>query len=389
MNDKPENDSRRQLLKGSLGAGVLALGAGALPQWMNSALAQDEVLVPFADVPDSFSPGAPKPGSNHILDTRRFDSFYTDGFYIVQHYGQPEVDIDAWRLRITGLVEKELSFSLAELMQRQTTQQDIGFECGGNGGRMFHGLVGNARWGGISLRSLLEEAGIRPEGKEVVFFGADIGKEEIRGREVDSAFARSLSVSDALRAENLLAFEMNGAPLPLFHGRPLRLIVPGWYGVANVKWLTQIHIQDARFMGRFMGRDYVTLKRENTGGIERWVENSVGRMNLKSVISRVTRTGTAHYINGFVLNDGTALRNVEISIDGGAWQTAELLPGASRYSWKQFRYTWRAPAAGEHTMVSRVTDVNGNTQRPQQELPERVSYWEEYGQFARKVVIEA
>ncbi len=387
MNQEPESKERRKLLKGTLGAGVLAFGASAIPNWMTPALAQGEVLVPFLDIPDTFAPGALRPGATHILDTRKMDNFYTDGFYVVQHYGQPDVDAGSYRLKVSGLVDNAREYSLDELKQRAAVQQDIGFECGGNGARMFHGLVGNANWRGVKLRDLLLEAGIKPEGKEVVFFGADIGSEEIRGRQVEKAFARSLSVEDAMREDNLLAFEMNGEALPLHHGKPLRLIVPGFYGVANVKWLTQIHVQDTRYMGRFMGRDYVTLKKENVGGEERWVENSVARMNLKSVVTRVTRLGDNHHINGFVLNDGTPLRSVEISIDGGPWQVAQLDAQASQYSWKPFSFVWSNATPGEHSIVSRVTDINGNTQARQEDLPERVSYWEEFGQFVRRVMI--
>ena len=241
----------------------------------------------------------------------------------------------------------------------------------------------------MSLRALLEEAGIRPEGKEVVFFGADIGEEEIRGRKVPKAFARSMSVEDALNEHNMLAFEMNGEPLPHYHGKPLRLLAPGWYGVANVKWLTQIHVQDTRYMGRFMGRDYVTLKRERVGGNERWVENSVAKMNLKSAIVRVTRAGDVHTLRGFVLNDGTPLRSVEVSIDNGPWQQATIDPQASQFSWKLFSFEWRDAQPGEHTVVSRVTDSNGLVQGRAEDLPERVSYWEEFGQFPRRVMIGA
>ena len=190
-----------------------------------------------------------------------------------------------------------------------------------------------------------------------------------------------------MREENMLAFEMNGDPLPHYHGKPVRLLVPGWYGVANVKWLTQIHVQSTRYMGRFMGRDYVTLKKENVGGVDRWLENSVTTMNLKSSIIRVTELGGRYSIQGFVLNDGTPLRSVEVKIDDGPWLTAEMNPNNTQYSWKLFSLDWPNPAAGEHTLVSRVTDINGNVQATQEELPEKVSYWEDFGQFTRTITI--
>lgn len=387
----PENPDRRALLKGALNTGIVTLGALSVPHWMMPALAQGEVDVPFTDVPDTFNPQPVRPGAMHFQDTRRIGSFYTDNddFYVIQHYGQPEIDSAGYQLQVTGLVQRELKLSLAQLRERTAVEIDAGFECGGNSGRLFHGLIGNARWRGVSLRDLLQEAGVRPEGKEVVFFGADIGEEEIRGRKVPKAFARSMSVEDAMNEHNLLAFEMNGEPLPHYHGKPLRLLAPGWYGVANVKWLTQIHVQDTRYMGRFMGRDYVTLKRERVGDTERWVENSVAKMNLKSAIVRVTRAGDVHTLRGFVLNDGTPLRSVEVSIDNGPWQQASIDPQASPFSWKLFSFEWRDAQPGEHTVVSRVTDSNGLVQGRAEDLPERVSYWEEFGQFPRRVMIGA
>ena len=302
--------------------------------------------------------------------------------------GQPDVPVEQHKLELTGLVNRPLSFTLDELKAMPSREIDAGFECGGNGGRMFQGLVGNARWRGVSLREVLNQAGIQDLGREVVFFGADQGTEEIRGRQVEQSFARSLSVEDAMSDDNLIVYEMNGMPLEPHHGYPVRMLIPGFYGVANVKWLTQIHVQDTRYMGRFMGRDYVTLKHENVGGEDRWMETSVARMHLKSAIVRVTRRNNIHRISGFALNDGTPIRSIEVKIDDGPWMEAMIDPQASPYSWKPFHYEWRNASPGEHTIVSRVTDINGRVQLPQEQLPERVSYWEEFGQFPRRVLIE-
>lgn len=379
-----ENQTRRQLLKTGAGLG-LAAATSTLP-WF--ALAQGEEAIPFLDVPEGYDPGPLRPGSTHIIDTRLIDDFISHDFYVVQHYGQPELDTASYRLDLTGLVNRSLSFSFDELRALPSREIVCGFECGGNGARMFHGLVGNARWRGVPLKHLLQEAGVQPAGREVVFFGADTGTEEIRGREVEKAFARSLSLEDALREDNLVVYEMNGEPLPVHHGRPVRLLIPGFYGVANVKWLTQIHVQDTRYMGRFMGRDYVTLKREMVGNQERWVENSVARMNLKSVIARTTRRGPGlHRISGFALSDGTPIEAVEVRIDNGPWQRATLDSQATEYSWKPFYFDWQDASPGEHTLVSRAIDVNGQIQAPADELPERVSYWEEFGQFPRRIRI--
>ncbi len=384
---KPEDEGRRDLIKGAVGGGVLATGAAVFPNWVMPALAQGEELVPFTDIPDTFRLRDKGAGGTYFQDIRQINSFYSssDQFYVVQHYGQPELDLSSYSLRITGMVDNPMELSLQDLMGRDVVELDAGWECGGNRETIMNGLVGNARWRGVSLRSLLEQAGIQDGAKEVVFFGGDIGSEEIRGAEVDKAFARSLAIPDAMRQENMLAFEMNGEPLPLYHGRPLRLIVPGWYGVANVKWLTQIHVQDTRYMGRFMGRDYVTLKKEVVGGVERWVENSVTKINLKSTIARVVRMGNEYRIQGFVLNDGTAIRSVEVKVDDGPWQRAEMNPRNSQYSWKLFSFNWENPAPGEHTIVSRVTDVDGNVQPAAEDMPEKVSYWENPAQWPRRV----
>ena len=385
----PEDNGRRKILKGAVGGGVLAAGAATLPSFMFPAMAQGERLVPFTDVPEAFQVRPPRPNATHWLDTREITTFFTDNddFYIVQHYGQPELDNASHRVRVTGMVDNELDLSLQDLMNGDVVEIQAGFECGGNSPGLFHGLIGNARWRGTTLHSILERAGIQDGAKEIVFFGSDVATEEIRGEDVEKAFARSMSIDDAMRPENMLAFEMNGEPLPYYHGKPVRLLVPGWYGVANVKWLTQIHVQDTRYMGRFMGRDYVTLKKEEVGGVERWVENSVTEMNLKSSIVRVTEMNGNYQIQGFVLNNGTPIESVEVSIDSGPWMRAEINPRSTQYTWKLFNYNWANPSPGEHTIVSRVTDVNGNVQPTQEELPEKISRWENFGQFPRTVSI--
>ena len=354
----PEDIGRRKVLKGALGTSVLAAGVVTAPNLLFPALAQGERLVPFIDEQsEAFTWNPIQPNSTHWQDTRQISNRFTDNdeFYLVQHYGQPEVNNDSWRLKVTGMVDNELEISLSELMKKYIFEQQVGFECGGNGQRLLHGLIGNANWRGTSLANILIEAGIQDGAKEVVFFGADTAIEEIRGREVEKAFARSLSIEDAMRP--------------------------------NVKWRTQIHIQDTRYMGRFMGRDYVTLKRTDVGGTERWVENSVTTMNLKSSIVRVMESSGQYRVQGFVLNDGTPLENVEVKIDDGPWESANMSSRNTKYSWKLFSYNWQDPSPGEHTLISRATDINGNVQATSDELPEKVSFWEDFAQFPRRVRI--
>ena len=387
MTDEKDT-GRREVLKTGLAIGGFAATAG-MPFWSQLAMAQDEELVPFTDVPDGFAPPPKMPNGIYFQDTRNIDSFYTpnEEFYVVQHYGQPQVDPGTYRLRLTGLVDQSLEFSLDQLKALPKFEIDAGFECGGNRRDMFNGLIGNARWGGVRLRDVLNDAGVQDAGIEVVFYGADIGKENVRDADVEQAFGRSMHIDDAMRPEVMICYEMNGEPLPVFHGAPVRLIVPGWYGVANVKWLEHIHVQDRRYMGRFMARDYVTLSKIDVGGVERWDERSVTRIQLKSSIIRVTKRGGSHRITGFVLNDGTPLDSVEVQIDGGAWRKADIDPQSSQYSWKLFYLDWDDASPGEHTVMSRVTDATGRVQATVDQMPEKPSRWENYAQFERKVMI--
>jgi DMSO/TMAO reductase YedYZ molybdopterin-dependent catalytic subunit len=179
---------------------------------------------------------------------------------------------------------------------------------------------------------------------------------------------------------------MNGEPLTKHQGFPVRLIVPGWYGVCNVKWLSQIHVQDVRFMGNYQARWYLTLRAENVGGQEIWKEMEVTRLQLKSVIARVTKNGNQTTVRGFVLNDGTPLKSVEVSVDGGPWRPATLDKTNTQYSWKLFSYNWEGATPGEHTLVSRATDVSGVVQPTSEDLAKvKKTFLEDNGQFPRKV----
>jgi DMSO/TMAO reductase YedYZ molybdopterin-dependent catalytic subunit len=162
------------------------------------------------------------------------------------------------------------------------------------------------------------------------------------------------------------------------------LIVPGWYGVCNVKWLNHIHIQDTRFMNRFMARDYVTLMERKVGDQVIWVETSVNRIRLKSMVARLTRSGNEYTAIGVALNDGTPLRLVEVRVDNGPWQPATMDRANTQYSWKLFTYEWTGLAAGDHTIVSRATDVNGAVQPEEADVQSKKTRWETNWQFVRK-----
>lgn len=381
--------SRRAAIKG--GAALAGMAALGIPAWISPAFAQSEEVVPWADVPDGFNPAAG--AGPHSLDTRTIQKSAfitpTDDFFAVQHYGPTQVDPAGYKLRLSGLVDKPMELTLEELKRRPRTELVAGFECSGNNSTRLNTLVGNARWAGTSVAALLKDAGLKSTAREVVFFGADHGTEEIvhgggQPQKYEQNFARSLALDDARNPDVLLVWEMNGAPLPSKNGGPVRLLVPGWYGVCNAKWMNHVQVQDARFMGRFMARDYVTLMEKKDGDQTIWEETSVSRMQLKSMVARLARNGGRFVATGFALNDGTPLRAVEIRVDNGPWQPAKMDSQNSKYSWKLFTYEFAAPSSGDHTIVSRVTDVNGTVQPEEADLQSKKSRWENNGQFVRK-----
>jgi DMSO/TMAO reductase YedYZ molybdopterin-dependent catalytic subunit len=210
---------------------------------------------------------------------------------------------------------------------------------------------------------------------------------------ITEQFARSMSLEDALNGENLLCYEMNGAPLLKEHGFPLRLIAPGWYGVANVKWLTRIEVMDQRFAGRFMARDYVTIRKQARDGQTVWTFNTVKHERLKSAPAKVTRERGRYAIAGAAW--GAPIAEVEVQIDGGRWMTAELDDRSpargdrNRFAWRFWTFHWGKPAAGEHTVRSRAFDVDGNVQPAPDDpyVASRVTFWENNGEVARSVRI--
>jgi DMSO/TMAO reductase YedYZ molybdopterin-dependent catalytic subunit len=382
-------NTRRDILRGTLAlAGLSALG---IPDWVLPALADTESLVPFTDLPEKIvlAPAADR----RVLDIRMIDGPFTpkDQFYTTQHYGHPEVDPAAFRLTISGLVDRPMTLSLDDLRRMRAAELIAGFECSGNRAPL-QGLCGNGRWTGVSLRTVLDRAGVKPQARQFVFFGADAGEEEVEFRtqkfKVMQQFGRSLPREKALSPDPFLAYALNGEPLTRHQGSPLRLIVPGWYGVANVKWLSQIHLQEDEYLGKFQARWYRTLKGEMIGGEMKWTEAAVTHMQLKSFIARVTRNGDKYTILGIVLNDGTPLKSVEVRVDDGPWQPATMDPATKdKYSWKLFTSTWTGATPGAHTLVSRVTDVTGKVQPTAQDLENKKTFLEDNSQYPRKVMI--
>ena len=384
-----QKNTRREILKGSLAlAGLSLLG---IPEWAIPALAQGETVVPFTEFPDNFNPNPAV--DRRLVDTRKINGTFTpkDQFFTTQHYGHPDVDPVAFRLKVTGFVDRPKSLSLDDLKKMASAELIAGFECSGNR-RPVQGLIGNGRWTGVSLKSVLDSAGVQAPAREFVFFGADHGQEEIEWRTqkftLDQQFGRSLNREKAMSAEPFLAWALNGEPLTKHQGFPLRLIVPGWYGVANVKWLSQIHVQEDQYLGKFQARWYRTLKGEMIDGEMKWKETSVTHMNLKSFVARVTKEGSRHKVLVVVLNDGTPIKSVELKVDDGTWQPATADASTTgKYSWKFYTYIWNGATPGEHTLVSKVTDANGAVQPTEKDLETKKSFLEDNSQHPRKVMI--
>jgi hypothetical protein len=293
-------------------------------------------------------------------------------------------------------VNKPAEFTLADLKAMKPVELVNGFECSGNSPRSIQGLSSCGKFTGVRLSAVLKQLGVNSKAREVVFFGADRGPTDIAFRQntykLEQQFGRSITLEHALQPEPLIAYALNGEPLTLNQGFPVRLIMPGWYGVANVKWLAEVHLQEDRYLGNYQARWYRTLRGVGGTGTDtdpetQWVETEVTHMQLKSVIARVRKSGAAHQVTGFVLNDGTPLKSVEVQIDNGPWQKATLDSANSRFSWKLFTYRWDGATPGEHTLVSRATDVNGLVQPTTAELSRKKTFLEDNSQFPRKVKI--
>jgi len=383
--------TRRDVLKGTLA--VAGLGVLGVPEWVLPALAQGETEVPFTDLPENLRWETPP--DRRGLDIRTIvPGQFTpkDKFATTQHYGHPEVDMATFKLKISGLVDKPLQLSIDDLKKMGGTDLVAGFECSGNRGPLNQ-LSGNGKWTGVPLKKVLDAAGVKASAREFVFFGADKGEEDVEWRtakyKIDVPFGRSLPREKALSPEPMIVWALNGEPLTKHQGAPLRLMVPGYYGVCNVKWLSQIHIQEDAYLGKYQARWYRTVRGEMIDGELKYMETAVTHMNLKSYIARVTKAGTNYKVLGVILNDGTPIKSVEVKVDEGPWQMATLDPATAKdkYSWKLFTYNWTGATPGAHTLISRATDVNGKMQPTAAENETKKSFLEENSQAARKVMI--
>jgi DMSO/TMAO reductase YedYZ molybdopterin-dependent catalytic subunit len=380
--------SRRTLLRqaglAGLGLAVTDIPASAL-EWLQ---AQEEV-VPFTDVPADFATKNEKTGRVAGQDLRRLSSYITpeSDYFVVAHYGVPKIDVATWKLDIRGRVANPRTFTLDELKKRSRAERTCAFECGGNRPTgIMNRMIGNARWSGTSLRALIDEAKPQSDAIELVMWGADEGEEAIRNEKYRQNFARSMTLADLARSEAIVAWEMNGEPLTADHGYPVRIVVPGWYGVQNVKWLTGLELSNERFMGRFQARDYVTIMGRQRGDKVEWIETSVTKIRTKSAIARVTkRPNGGLSVFGIAITDGTPLKTVEVQLDEGPWVAAKLEAPQNPYAWTWFRAELPAPSAGAHTVASKATDSLGRTQPP--DLNMKKTNWENNAIWRRAIQI--
>jgi DMSO/TMAO reductase YedYZ molybdopterin-dependent catalytic subunit len=293
--------------------------------------------------------------------------------YLLIHFDIPQVDASQWKLRVGGLVERSLTLGLEELRARPARTLAVTLECAGNGRALLAPrapasqpwlleAVGTAEWTGTPLAPLLREAGLAEGAAEVVFTGLDRG---VQGG-VEHDYERSLALDDALREEVLLAYAVNGVPLPPQHGYPLRLIVPGWYGMTHVKWLREITVGGGGFHGWQQAEAYLFRRTEDEDG------TPVTRMLPRSLLvppgipeflsrERFLQAGPC-VVEGRAWSGLAPVERVEVSIDGGeAWADAELGAALSPFAWAGWRFSWEAQP-GEYELCCRASDAAGNTQ---------------------------
>ncbi len=310
----------------------------------------------------------------------------TEDFFVRCHFPIPEIARDRWRLGINGQVEQTLELSLDALRALPAVSVMATLECAGNG-RVFlspraegtqweRGAVGNAVWTGVPLKTVLERAGVKPAASEVILIGSDHGEiETAPGPGGSIHYARSVPLGKA-NDDVLLAWAMNGADLTPAHGFPLRAIVPGWYGMASVKWLDEIVVTDRPFHGYYQSVDYAYWSRSN--GEPSLVP--ITALQVKAQIARpspweTVPRGEAYLVRGAAWSSAAAIIRVEISTDGGAhWADARLGDQAERNAWRWWEYDWTTPSTpGRNTLMVRAHDEKGRTQ-PAQRDPDRGGY---------------
>jgi DMSO/TMAO reductase YedYZ molybdopterin-dependent catalytic subunit len=283
----------------------------------------------------------------------------TGRFYLRNHFPTPVRDPARWRLGVRGLVRRPLRLTMAELLRMPSAVRTVTLECAGNGRALLQppvdgeqwglGAVSTAEWAGVPLTAILDRAGVDAAAQTIIFKGAD-------------GFDRALTLSEARKSDVLVAYAMNGEPLPRPHGRPLRLIVGGWYAVASVKWLAEIEVIDHPFEGHFQTDKYV-YQWEREGGL---VSEPVRHQRVRALISEpgadsVVAPGDIA-LRGYAWSGEAPVGLVEVSLDGGCWQAARVLDPPDRYRWRRWELIVRLVTPGAVRVRARASDEAGNTQ---------------------------
>ncbi len=308
----------------------------------------------------------------------------TAAFFVRNHFAVPRIDPRAWRLAIEGAVQRPAVLTYEQLKALPSRTLLVTLECAGNGRSAMrpqvegepwqYGAVSTAAWTGVPLRAVLLAAGLSPAVQEVVCEGADRGQvaehERVAAAHGPLAFARSLPLAKALHPDTLLAYAMNGDELPAAHGFPVRLIVPGWYGMASVKWVTRLTASTQPFMGYFQ-RDRYVLEPPQPGERQALALTNIA---VRSVLvdpsdGAVLPCGD-HCLRGFAWSGSAQVARVEVSVDGGAtWEPAQFMGDPERYAWRPWEYRWRAVAPTRVTLCSRAIDAAANEQPTMRSRP--------------------
>ncbi|HUE53300.1 MAG TPA: molybdopterin-dependent oxidoreductase, partial [Terriglobales bacterium] len=291
-------------------------------------------------------------------------------FYVRNHFQVPRLDPSSWRLNVVGLVERPLSLSLRDLMKMPSQTQFVTLECAGNGRSLLSprvngeqwnlGAVSTAEWTGVPLDEVLDRAGVKGGAREIVFRGADSGKLDANSEPI--RFERSLRMNDAQGSEALLAYAMNGETLPMQHGYPLRVVVPGWYAVASVKWLTEIEVISGLFSGHYQTETYFFEWQRG----EQVVREPVSLQRVRSLITEPEPDSEVEQgdlpIRGVVWSGAAPITRVEVRIGGGPWQDARLVGERRRHSWQGWELIARLERPGSILISARATDMASRTQ---------------------------
>ncbi len=297
-------------------------------------------------------------------------------FFVRNHYDTPEIDASTWRLSVEGCVERPKCLGLDDLKSMPKVSVESVIECAGNGRASLDkpveglqwacGAVGNAVWSGVSVRTVLESVGLAEHAVDLAFEGADKGKVQRPPAPCgEVAYARSIPRDLALSGLPILAYEMNGEPLAPAHGFPVRLIVPGWYGAASVKWVIRMVALDHPFGGYYQTSDYSYW--QVTNGLPEL--KPIGPMPVKSLIARPVEgaslsTGERVEICGAAWTGTGEVVGVEISVDGGlSWNEAKLTTPGAPGSWRLWSWEWDVDGpSGHRTILSRARDSQGRVQ---------------------------